>query len=510
MRVVMLVQNDWKHDSRVVREAECLAHGGHVVDVICRRLTDKAIIEQQNGVTYHCLSHTVSSAMSHLPALLRCHFRVMLLGTRGAGRSPATLRAMTTWVELIGMASVGALSVILVAPVLAPFMIARIVTRQVRRWLRPFKGAYGLLRAAYAFIRAMFVFARRVAGSLFNCVTYVTQPFSYLNDCAFSCMGLILRLRPEIVHAHDLVTLSGAGLAARSLGCRFIYDAHELERHTNYWSLNRWTKYWIARYETGLARQADAVITVSDSIADWLAAEYGIRRPLVVLNAPTGVPPVFSHVEGAQCLRGKLGLSDSTPLVAYVGSVTIDRGLSLCVRSLVYLPTAHFAAVGPRYDVTEAEMIRAANEIGVLDRVHFVDPVPSNQVMAFMQGADCSVMAIQNVCLSYYFCFPNKLLESVFAGLPVAVANLQELRAFVEKHGVGVVMDETNPQAIADAIRTLLENRERYRPSLTKIKEIEEQYGWRRQSEKLLGLYSNLQQAERSRQQEPRVTSGSG
>jgi len=67
-------------------------------------------------------------------------------------------------------------------------------------------------------------------------------------------------------------------------------------------------------------------------------------------------------------------------------------------------------------------------------------------------AADCSVIAIQNVCLSYYYCFPNKLFESVLAGLPVAVADLLELRRFVDQYGVGLVMDETDPKAIAGAI----------------------------------------------------------
>ena len=101
-------------------------------------------------------------------------------------------------------------------------------------------------------------------------------------------------------------------------------------------------------------------------------------------------------------------------------------------------------------------------------------------------------MAIQNVCLSYYFCFPNKLLESVLAGVPVAVANLPELRAFVEGHGVGVVMDETDSQSIAGAIRTVLTDPGKYRPSLEKILEIQENYGWPRQAGRLLGLYGSF------------------
>jgi glycosyltransferase involved in cell wall biosynthesis len=121
-----------------------------------------------------------------------------------------------------------------------------------------------------------------------------------------------------------------------------------------------------------------------------------------------------------------------------------------------------------------------------------VDAVPSDQVVDFVSGADCSVVAIQNVCLSYYFCLPNKLFESVLAGLPIAAANLLELRRFVEDIGVGVVMDETDPKDIARAIGELLANREKYRPTAEKVRDISRRYGWPVQERRLLELYRRI------------------
>jgi glycosyltransferase involved in cell wall biosynthesis len=101
-------------------------------------------------------------------------------------------------------------------------------------------------------------------------------------------------------------------------------------------------------------------------------------------------------------------------------------------------------------------------------------------------------MAIQNVCLSYYFCFPNKLLESVLAGLPVVVADLLEMRRFVEQYNVGVIMNEKDPMSIAHAIRMVLDNSSRYRPTPEKIQNITATYGWAVQQERMLQLYGDL------------------
>ena len=138
------------------------------------------------------------------------------------------------------------------------------------------------------------------------------------------------------------------------------------------------------------------------------------------------------------------------------------------------------------------EMIHIARDLGVENRVHFVDPVPHEQVMSFVVSADCSIIAIQNVSLNNYFCFPNKLLDSVMAGLPVVVGNLRELRRFVEHYEVGVVMDEQDPLSIAASIREVLANAARYRPSPAKMAEIQQQFGWSAQQKRLLNVYHGL------------------
>ena len=133
-----------------------------------------------------------------------------------------------------------------------------------------------------------------------------------------------------------------------------------------------------------------------------------------------------------------------------------------------------------------------ADSAGVAERLHFVHPVPSEEVVGFLEDADASVIPIQNVCLSYAFCFPNKLLESVFAGVPVAVSDLVELRRFVTEHNVGVVMDERTAATIALALRELLDRRCEYAPSRAKVAELQRRYGWAVQEQRLQHLYASV------------------
>ena len=116
----------------------------------------------------------------------------------------------------------------------------------------------------------------------------------------------------------------------------------------------------------------------------------------------------------------------------------------------------------------------AARDAGVAERVHQVGPVAPHEVSDALSDADLSVVHVRPTCLSYRFALPNKLFESIRAGLPVAAADLPDIRAVVEGLGVGEVFDGEDPTALAATITAILADPERYRaaaraaaPSLT-------------------------------------------
>jgi glycosyltransferase involved in cell wall biosynthesis len=142
--------------------------------------------------------------------------------------------------------------------------------------------------------------------------------------------------------------------------------------------------------------------------------------------------------------------------------------------------------------MVEESLRDQARRLDVADRLHLIDPVPHYEVTGVVAGATVSLILIQNICLSYYFCFPNKLLESLLGGLPVMVSRLVELERVVGETGAGLVVDETDPKAIADGIRSIVDNREDYVPDSETIDFIRCKYGWDVQKQGLLELYDEL------------------
>lgn len=454
--VVMLLNNPCINDSRVIKSAEALVQGGWSVTVVCRQDNNVPEMEERNGVIYKRVQ-PIPKDFRSLILRLRQLMHSGISSQSGAEASSRHLEKKTSPISHVpteshfrGTAQAGKGNLLL-----SVFNYISAVTRKIKRAVTyPVRLLYWLLE---------------------------TEEFRH------SVFDEVLRTRPDVVHCHDLATLPAGVAIKRACGAKLIYDSHELEMHRNAnypWLVDRKRR----RLEREAIAVTDAVITVSDSIADFLSSMYGIPSPVVILNASDFTEP--STVQ--RNVRDDLKLAIDVPLVIYVGGITINRGIDFVIRALTLLPEVHFAAVGPGRADSLAELKALASKLDLSSRVHFLPPVPPREVVGYIGTADVSVLPIQNVCLSYNFCMPNKLLESVFAGLPVAVADLVELRKFVDEQKCGAVMDEQDPKAIADAIRKILESPEEYVLDQKERELLNATYSWSAQVNKLIRLYSSF------------------
>lgn len=302
-------------------------------------------------------------------------------------------------------------------------------------------------------------------------------------------VAIAIRDRAEVYHGHDLSALWPAYLAARLTGAKVVYDSHELfsERNTAY-KEGFLIKTALRLQEKFLIRHVDKVITVNRSIALELQNRYGMRvTPDVVMNCPSLVV-----TERTTLLRERLSLAPEVPIVLYIGGITFNRGLEQTIQSLKYLDKPVFVMLGPGKKGFINFLRDIAVTHGVSDRVIFAPPVPHTEVARYASSADVSVAPIQNVCLSYYYCSPNKLFESIMAGLPVAASDFPEMRSVIEADHIGEVFDPAKPEEIAAAIRKILGDRRAYEEMRTNAYRASKKYSWEQESARLLAIYDEL------------------
>ncbi|MEP5152739.1 glycosyltransferase family 4 protein [Planktotalea sp.] len=311
----------------------------------------------------------------------------------------------------------------------------------------------------------------------------------------------IVAWKPDVVHTHDGMSLPLGVAAAKRSDAFMVFDSHELEAHRNP-PLSPRQRRNVEKIEQRYLPQADAVTTVGQKIADHLVAEYGIERPRVIYNAPpqTSRPLPEKWQQPARgSLRAEANIPDDAIVLVYTGNITMNRGVEQTLEGMAaYLkrpganPNVRLSMVGKtRPEIFDA-VTQLAAKLNLQDHIHFHDPVSPTAVVEFIAEGDIAVIPVIPVALSYDYAMPNKLFESMLAGLPILGARLAEMGPFIEEHQLGVCYDPVSAPAFADALATLLSNGAAPRLNETRIAELAKQFSWEAQEAVLRDVYAGL------------------
>jgi glycogen synthase len=245
----------------------------------------------------------------------------------------------------------------------------------------------------------------------------------------------------DVVHANDLDTLPAAYLLARESGSRLVYDAHELYSEFDP-DPPRVARAVLDRLERTLARRADAVVTVSEPIADELRRRLGVE-PVVVLNAP--------ELDAAEPPSPSNG-----PLRAvYQGAFGTGRPLSDLLETLRTAPRTQLTL---RVTRSTRELLERELPEDLTERVTVEEPVPPAQVVAALRTHDVGLLFDRPLTVNAELSSPNKLFEYLMAGLAVVAPRLRGL-SWIEAEGVGLLAEPENPAALGAALGRLEEDR---------------------------------------------------
>ncbi len=293
-----------------------------------------------------------------------------------------------------------------------------------------------------------------------------------------------LRVRPRVIQANDLDTLFPGWVASRLLRARLVYDAHELFLETEHLlGRPRERAVWEA-VERRLAPRADAVITVAPAIARELEARYALPRVHVVRNLPrydarADVRPLVSD------------RAPDRPVLLHQGFLQKGRGLAAMVEAMRFLPAARLVFLGEGSE--EPALREASRRAGVAERVLFRAPVPLDELPAHTRSADLGLVLYEGRGLNYRYALPNKLFEYIMAGVPVLASDLPEMRAVVEPRGVGRLIADPAPEAIARAAGEMLADRAALEAMAGRCREAARELCWESEEKELVALYAALE-----------------
>jgi glycosyltransferase involved in cell wall biosynthesis len=310
------------------------------------------------------------------------------------------------------------------------------------------------------------------------------------------------RAAPEadVYHGHDLTALTAASLIrskATDATAVVVYDSHEIFLESrSHAARPRWARAIVAAWERQMTRKAAALITVNDACARELERRLRPRRTVVVHNCPPRWTPPDPPPD---LLRRAAGIPAGAPIVLCHGGFQPNRGLEETAEAMTRpgLETAHLVYLGFRTGIIEPILA----DPRLAGRVHLLDAVPPDELLSWVSGADVDVMAFRPVNLNNRLSTPNKLFESLAAGVPVVSSDFPVRRAIVidDPDGpLGAVCDPTDPDAIAGAIRSILELDGAARADLRRrcLKAAHERWNWETESRRLVELYAELERGD--------------
>jgi glycosyltransferase involved in cell wall biosynthesis len=313
--------------------------------------------------------------------------------------------------------------------------------------------------------------------------------------------------RPDVLHAHDLDTLAPALRAARAQAVPLVYDDHEasyVDKLPNYVpadasGMKRAALHAVVRrlQSVGEAIERDArtggvtaFVTVSESLADRLAARFGGPRPTVLRNVP-----LLREVPRTDALRRRIDLPRDARLLLYHGTVTEGSGLETAIRALRLLGDGHVLAIIGRVWRRE-RYERIAREEHVLDRLRFEPMVPQEELLPLVASADVGLIPTEGNSVGNLYGLPNKLFESMMAGLPVVASDVPEVAAIVRRTGAGLLYPHASPEGprlLADGVRSLLRDAALWdRCRAAGLAAARDEFNWEREATKLTRLYREI------------------
>jgi glycosyltransferase involved in cell wall biosynthesis len=303
----------------------------------------------------------------------------------------------------------------------------------------------------------------------------------------------VVAARPDILHAHDTDALQVIGPVAGSLGVPFVFDSHELwlgrsaRGHTaGYHRLAQAYYGWIERR---FVPRASAVMVANPPVAEVLERRYGIGKVHEVPNYPAEREAVAAR--SLRSLPGGDSIPSDAPIVLYVGGITPERGIEQLVDAMPLVPDAHLVFLGG--GGLEPQIRRRVAECGIQGRTHFLGMVPSADVVPYTASATVGILSTVPTNLNNRLALPNKIFQYMAASVPVVASDYPQIRDVVEGSQAGVVVDPTDIDALAAAIRGYTQDRERARrDGANGRRAVEERYHWDVAAETLLAVYADV------------------
>ena len=295
----------------------------------------------------------------------------------------------------------------------------------------------------------------------------------------------LLSKKVDIYLANDLDTLLANYITfLNKRDTALVYDSHEYFTEVPELQGRAARKAWLA-IERWIFPKLKHVYTVNQSIADIYASLYKVQVA-VVKNVPD-----LKRV-GERLSRKELGLPEDRKILILQGAgINVDRGAEEALEAMALLPDEYLLLIIGAGDVL-SELKAMVLSKGLGSKVTFKPRLPYEELMQYTMNSDIGLSLDKKGSGNYDLALPNKIFDSIAAGIPVLIGPTTEAKRMVEELKVGSVLDEVTPTAIATEVERLFAHPEELETYRVQTKVASRALNWSTEEQELFRIFAAI------------------
>ncbi len=235
----------------------------------------------------------------------------------------------------------------------------------------------------------------------------------------------------------------------RWLGYKVIYELHEIIYLDNVAEDQLFEIQPRIDFERYTFLNADGRLTISQTLLEFADRKWGIARPARTIHS-CAIPFESMPIPEERAIKN----------VYYVGNFYPVGGLDFLIQAMARVTNAHLTVVGGggKDDADTVRILHTIDDCNVRDRVDLAGFVEPARLAACYHDADILVMPLANFVRSKYWASPLKLFEYLSARRPIIASDHPVVREILRHEENALLVPAEDPDAIATAIRRLMED----------------------------------------------------
>jgi glycosyltransferase involved in cell wall biosynthesis len=286
------------------------------------------------------------------------------------------------------------------------------------------------------------------------------------------------RISPiDVLHIHDAYSGFAASICKLGLQIPIVCSIHNEIR------------------TAASIRICDRVLAVSEYLKNFLCEKRKLQRVDILPDAIDY--DLYKPVKNIEQAKKELGLIDNK-IILFVGRKCPEKGPKVLIEAIPEIvkrnPKTKVVFIGPDYSFGSlatsysAFLIRKAKKLGVQEHTIFQGLIPESTLRNYYEAADVFV------CPSVWQePFGMVLLEALAYEKPVVASDVGGIPEIIKDKVNGLLVTPNNPNQIANAVTSLLENTE-FASILGKSgrKIVQEKYNFKAVGKRCLEIYEDI------------------